>query len=262
MSEIEILRQLISYLGGQVVDDCSLSDLQDIWRGLINQRASDDLSEGYLELEDQYLSQLERPLYRLADCQKTSLPQIITFTGDMTCLAVDILVNAANSDLLGCFIPNHTCLDNAIHTFSGARLRQECQALMTEQGHKEPVGQVKVTSAYHLPAKWIYHTVGPYIPQGKPVSALRKSMLKQCYLSCLKKAEQEKVASLAFPCISTGQFGFPKAEAAQIAIQTVRDFLSESQSEMAVVFCLYTPEDQAIYGELLGEDYIKEEEKT
>lgn len=249
--EQEYLNQLIALLGGHVSDTATVSDRRRHWRGLINQTPTADVPEAYFLLEDDYLSRHHRQVYDLSDCQATQHPRLFLFKGDMTGLALDVLVNAANSDLLGCFIPNHKCLDNAIHTFAGARLRQACHRLTAEQGHREPVGHVKQTSAYHLPARAIYHTVGPFVPAGKPVSAIRQSLLRQAYLACLTKAEQDGVTSLAFPCLSTGEFGFPRDLACQIAVKTVTDFLATNQTGLVVVFVLYTKEDQELYEQLL-----------
>ncbi|MGT2866230.1 protein-ADP-ribose hydrolase [Streptococcus fryi] len=252
MNDKVLLKNLIEYLDDQVSDDVALEDLERQWRGLINQRQVETLTEAYLTLEDSYLSRKNASdVVDLSACEPTAFEHILIYKGDMIKLRVDALVNAANSELLGCFIPNHACLDNAIHTFAGARLRQACHQVMLQQGHKEPVGQVKVTDAYHLPARQIYHTVGPFIPKGKPVSPLRQGLLKQAYLSCLNQAKKDGVSSIAFPCLSTGEFGFPKDMASRISVETVRHFLATNPIELTVIFCLYTPEDELLYADLL-----------
>lgn len=252
MNDKTILKHLIEHLSSQVSDDLALEDLERQWRGLINQRQAETLTEAYLTLEDSYLSERNASdVVDLSACESTAFEHILIYKGDMTKLSVDALVNAANSELLGCFIPNHACLDNAIHTFAGARLHQACHQVMSQQGHKEPVGQVKVTDAYHLPARQIYHTVGPFIPKGKPVSALRQGLLKQAYLSCLHQAKKDGVSSIAFPCLSTGEFGFPKDVASRIAVETVRHFLATNPTDLTVIFCLYTTEDELLYADLL-----------
>lgn len=228
-------------------------ELVRVWRGLVNQRPAGPISQAYLACEEEVLTAYrERHQRSLADCQKTSHPNILLYYGDMCHLQVDAIVNAANSDLLGCFIPNHTCVDNAIHFYAGVALRKACAELMKKQGHREPVGQVKVTSGYALPARFIFHTVGPQIPQGKRPSPIRKALLRQCYLSCLNQAREQDLRSLAFCALSTGEFGYPKEEAASIAVQTVRDWLRETGDHLRVIFSLYTAEDAYYYEAELG----------
>ena len=161
-------------------------------------------------------------------------------------------MNAANSEMLGCFIPNHRCIDNAIHTFSGIELRSFCHHLMEEQGKKEPVGKAKMTPAFNLPSKYIIHTVGPFLPPGQKVTPLREQLLAGCYKSCLETAIKAGLTSIAFCGISTGEFGFPKEPAARIAVDTVNKWLQDTSSTMTVVFSTYTREDQTIYQKLLS----------
>ena len=161
-------------------------------------------------------------------------------------------MNAANSEMLGCFIPNHRCIDNAIHTFSGIELRSFCHHLMDEQGKKEPVGKAKITPAFNLPSKYIIHTVGPFLPPGQKVTPLREQLLAGCYKSCLEAAREVGLTSIAFCGISTGEFGFPKEPASRIAVDTVKKWLTETASTMTVVFSTYTKEDQSIYQNYLS----------
>ena len=154
--------------------------------------------------------------------------------------------------MLGCFIPNHRCIDNAIHTFSGIELRSFCHHLMEKQGKKEPVGKAKITPAFNLPSKYIIHTVGPFLPPGKKVTPLREQLLAGCYKSCLEAAREAGLTSIAFCGISTGEFGFPKEPAARIAMDTVNKWLQDTSSTMTVVFSTYTKEDQSIYQKLLS----------
>ena len=177
--------------------------------------------------------------------------------GDITTLAADAIVNAANSAMTGCYIPNHRCIDNAIHTFAGVQLRQHCHAYMQEQAGKkgasyaEPTGQAMLSPAYNLPSKFILHTVGPIV--GDALTEEDCKLLASCYTSCLNLASQHQLESIAFCCISTGEFHFPNDRAAEIAIRTVRDWLSghPSSTVTKVVFNVFKNEDLAIYRSLL-----------
>ena len=168
----------------------------------------------------------------------------------ITTLAVDAIVNAANSQLLGCWVPGHHCFDNAIHTFAGAQLRAECARLMDAQGHEEPTGAAKITPAFNLPARHVIHTVGP-IANGYPADSHREQ-LASCYRSCLDLAAKYSLRSIAFCCISTGIFGFPQEEAAGIAIRTVREWLEERETDIDIVFNVFDDRDEALYRKILG----------
>lgn len=180
--------------------------------------------------------------------------------GDITTLATDAIVNAANSGMTGCWAPLHYCIDNAIHTFAGIQLRYECARMMIEQGHEEPTGQAKVTLGYNLPAKHVIHTVGP-ITNGAVTDELREQ-LASSYRSCLDAAVEAGDRSIAFCCISTGVFGFPAEEAAQVAVDTVRTWLDEHETTKesddprnpvpTVVFNVFLDSDEEIYKRLLG----------
>ena len=125
--------------------------------------------------------------------------------------------------MTGCYQPCHNCIDNCIHTFAGVQLRLECAEIIRKQGYDEPTGQAKITSAYNLPCDYVIHTVGPII--NERLTEKHCELLQSCYKSCLKIAVQNNIDSIAFCCISTGVFGFPKQEAASIAVKTVREFL-------------------------------------
>ena len=165
-----------------------------------------------------------------------------------TRLAVDAIVNAANSKLLGCFVPNHSCIDNAIHTAAGVELRLACHELMQEQGRDETTGQAKITKAYNLPSRYVLHTVGPIIYE--EVTELEKRQLASSYEACLTLAYEKGLRSLAFCCISTGEFRFPNEEAAKIAIETVLQFQKE-HPDMVVIFNVFKDIDYTIYQALL-----------
>ena len=169
--------------------------------------------------------------------------------GDITTLAADVVVNAANSQLLGCWVPGHHCIDNAIHTYAGIQLRAECARIMRVQDGPEPTGLAKITEAYNLPAKWIAHTVGP-IANGSPNDEDR-ALLASCYESCMDAALELGATSIAFCCIGTGVFGFPQEEAAEIAVRTVRGWLDKSESDIHVVFDVFLESDERIYRDIL-----------
>ena len=170
--------------------------------------------------------------------------RIVFWRGDITTLAVDAIVNAANSQMLGCFVPCHGCIDNAIHSAAGVQLRNECAELMEAQGHEEPVGKAKITGGYNLPARHVIHTVGPVV--GVQVTEKQKEELASCYRSCLKLAEKSGLKSVAFCCISTGEFHFPGKLAARIAVETIDRYLSGSRLER-VVIDVFKEEDLHIY---------------
>lgn len=177
--------------------------------------------------------------------------------GDITTLAADAIVNAANSAMTGCYIPNHRCIDNAIHTFAGVQLRLYCHTYMQEQANKqagsyaEPTGHAMLSPAYNLPSKFILHTVGPIV--GDALTEEDGKLLASCYTSCLNLASQHQLESIAFCCISTGEFHFPNDRAAEIAIRTVRDWLIRHPSSTVtkVVFNVFKNEDLEIYRSLL-----------
>ena len=179
-------------------------------------------------------------------------PRLSLWRGDITTIRTDVIVNAANSALLGCFQPLHACIDNAIHSAASPGLRQECADIMAARGRPEPTGTATVTGGYHLPAAHVIHTVGPIV-QGEPTSE-HEALLASSYQSCLLAAEDLRATSIALFCISTGIFGYPKAEAATIAVRTVREVLPHFQSLTKVVFNVFDPIDESIYRNLLGPD--------
>ncbi|MBQ7220951.1 MAG: protein-ADP-ribose hydrolase [Synergistaceae bacterium] len=244
----------ISYLTDYLLDEMpeykqsaqSIHDPKMLLRSLMNVRPPMKLSPDFLKVQDEYLSS-ERESKGVVDVEALPeiLPHISLWQGDITRLKADAIVNAANSELLGCFIPCHRCIDNAIHSAAGLQLRDECYHLMTEQGHDEPTGSAKITKGYNLPAKHVIHTVGPIV-RGKLTGEHRKE-LESCYRSCLELAENEGLKSIALCCISTGEFHFPNDEAASIAVRTVRDFLMKAESVNRVVFNVFKASDMMIY---------------
>ena len=155
--------------------------------------------------------------------------------------------------MLGCFVPGHSCIDNAIHTYAGMQLRLACANLMRAQGHAEPTGQVKVTPAFNLPSRYIFHTVGPVVAGHNP-GPREELLLRRCYEGCLVQATERGLRTLAFCCISTGVFGYPPEAAARVAVDVVRRHLACNDFKLKVVFDVFLPSDQAIYAKLLDKD--------
>ncbi len=219
-------------------------------RGLLNIRPPMPVSEDFIAVQDEYLrEELER---RGITDYKTLSPAadgIYLWQGDITTLKCDAIVNAANSKMLGCFCPNHRCIDNCIHTFSGVQLRLACDELMKNQGFDEPTGRAKITPAFNLPCKNVIHTVGPIV-SGR-LTEKDCELLRSCYRSCLEIAEENKLKSIAFCCISTGEFHFPNRAAAEIAVDTVKQYKQKNQSGIEVIFNVFKDEDHEIYRELL-----------
>lgn len=224
--------------------------LMTMFRGLVNTRMPYPISDYFLEVQNEFLQEWHaaREKNSLQDMMEID-PQIYLWQGDITSLEVDAIVNAANSEFLGCFIPNHRCIDNEIQTKGGYQIRLDMAHIRQEQGRKEPIGRAKITSGHNLPAKYIIHTVAP-ITMGK-ISAVKSYMLSDCYKSVLKLADDYQLESLAICCIGTGQFGFPQEEAADIAIQTVKNYFQENQSKLKVIFNVFEDKDLEIYKEKL-----------
>ncbi len=222
-------------------------------RALMNLRPPLPLRQDFLELQDAFLS-AEREEKGVVDIwtlpSAAADPRLILWQGDITRLQADAVVNAANSALLGCFHPCHGCIDNAIHSAAGLQLREECHRIMEVQEHEEAVGQAKLTGGYNLPARYVLHTVGP-LTNGKPTERQRKE-LASCYASCLQLAAERQLETVAFCCISTGEFRFPNREAAKTAVDTVTGFLQTASSLKRVIFNVYKDIDYGIYRELLG----------
>jgi O-acetyl-ADP-ribose deacetylase (regulator of RNase III) len=224
-----------------------------VLRSLFNIRMPLPVTDEFLAVQDAYLQEeiRKKGVTALSDLEPVQ-KGIYLWRGDITTLQCDGIVNAANSQMLGCFCPNHGCIDNAIHTFAGVQLRLACADLMKRQGHEEETGKAKITPAFNLPCDYVIHTVGPII-RGRLTNKDEK-LLASCYRSCLELAEQNGVKSIAFCCISTGEFHFPNDKAAEIAIQAVKDFKAQTHSEVKVVFNVFKDIDYKIYRELLGSD--------
>ncbi|MBR4192776.1 MAG: protein-ADP-ribose hydrolase [Oscillospiraceae bacterium] len=218
-------------------------------RSLFNIRLPGAVDESFLTVQDEYLREETRKKGVTALAELTQVaPGLYLWQGDITTLACDAIVNAANSGMTGCYQPCHNCIDNCIHSWAGVQLRNACAELMERQGYEEPTGRAKLTPAYNLPCKYVIHTVGPIV-QGR-LTKRQEELLASCYRACLALAEENGLKSVAFCCISTGVFGFPQGRAAEIALQTVREY--QTHSDIEVIFNVFKDEDYAIYRALLG----------
>ena len=220
-------------------------------RALLNLREPVPAAPELLRMQDEYLQcELSRRGVTNADALEALQPGICLWRGDITTLRCDAIVNAANSALLGCFCPNHGCIDNAIHTYAGIQLRLACKAIMDAQGHEEPAGAAKLTLAYNLPCRYVLHTVGPIVRE--QVTEKDERLLASCYRACLDLAAEHALRSVAFCCISTGEFHFPHELAAQIAIRSVSSHEAVRQGRIRVIFNVFKEQDEVLYKRLLG----------
>ncbi len=219
-------------------------------RGLMNVRAPGEIGADFLAVQDDYLraETAAKGITALADLTAVE-PGLYLWQGDITTLAVDAIVNAANSGMTGCYVPGHNCIDNCIHTFAGVQLRLDCARLMAEQGHPEPTGSAKITPGYDLPCRYVLHTVGPIVEGA--LTAEHREQLRSCYVSCLELAAAQGLESVAFCGISTGVFRFPKQEAARIAVDTVRSWLWDHRGPEKVIFVVHSGENYRIYEQAL-----------
>ncbi|MDR0289758.1 MAG: protein-ADP-ribose hydrolase [Treponema sp.] len=251
MNYAQQLDFLIHSLSPQTEIPQGIDDKWRLFRSLVNVREPSPLADEFFSVQDNLLQSMiaEKGITDVNDLEPLR-NNLYLWRGDITTLKVGAIVNAANSALLGCFLPCHACIDNTIHTFSGVQLRLECAKIMQKQGHPEPTGRAKLTPAFNLPSGFILHTVGPIIR-----GSLRdedKQLLADCYRSCLSLAEEHKIESVAFCCISTGEFHFPNEDAAHIAVDTVSDFLPACKYIKKIVFNVFKEQDEKIYRRLLG----------
>ena len=256
MTQSERLLYLIQYLLNESDETSSFRIPADepakkrLLRSLMNIRPPRPAAKDFLDVQDEYLreEQAGKGIVSLADIPLVK-PGIYLWQGDITRLSADAVVNAANSAMLGCFVPCHGCIDNAIHSAAGIQLRLECSRIMEQQNTKEPAGTAKITNAYNLPCRYVLHTVGPIICE--KVTQADCALLSDCYRSCLELAAQYQLNSIAFCCISTGEFHFPNETAAEIAVQTVIDYQKRNPG-MEVIFNVFKDRDYEIYKRLLG----------
>lgn len=229
----------------------SRSDDQKILlRSLMNIRMPDQIDPEFLQIQDEYLQQvnMEKGIITLDNLQELQ-KDLYLWKGDITRLKAGAIVNAANSGMTGCYQPCHNCIDNCIHTYAGVQLRLKCAELMENQGYEEPTGQAKITPAYNLPCDYVIHTVGPIV-QG-PLTEKHENLLRSCYNSCLEAADANHVESIAFCCISTGVFMFPNERAAEIAVQTAKEYKRRTKSSIKVIFNVFKDLDETLYRNLL-----------
>ena len=253
----------------------NLEERQQLMRSLLNIRPPMPVSEEFLQAQDAELqAQLEDKgivdvtsqtpsgdsggrcvgvSYRRPERRDLGQrPSIIEWQGDITRLKVDAIVNAANSRMLGCFVPMHRCIDNSIHSAAGVQLRLACEEMM--QGGEEPTGSARITPGFNLPAKFVLHTVGPIVTTARPLRQ-QEVQLASCYLSCLELADKNGLQSIAFCCISTGEFRFPNDLACEIAVRTVREYLaSHPETNLkTIVFNTFKDIDHELYRHALAE---------
>ena len=219
-------------------------------RSLMNVRMPGTATQEFLAVQDAYLQEetVEKEIVELEELEPMQ-EGIYLWQGDITRLRCDAVVNAANSGMTGCYAPCHGCIDNCIHTFSGIQLRLACAELMEKQGHKEETGKAKITPGFNLPCRYVIHTVGPIV-SGR-LTDKHRELLASCYHSCMELAEENSLESIAFCCISTGEFHFPNDTAAQIAVRTVKEFMQKKSGIKKLIFNVFKDIDKQIYENLL-----------
>ncbi len=245
----------------------SLGEAKNVIRSLMNIRMPGDLPDGLVESQDSYLQEelKAKGIVKIEDiptikeaynCKSFCAEKISLWQGDITRLKAGAVVNAANSQLLGCFVPCHRCIDNAIHSAAGLQLREECNHIMSHrrlkygQKYVEPTGTATLTSGYNLPSKYVIHTVGPIV-NGRLNDRLCQD-LRNCYENVLECCLEHNIRSVAFCCISTGEFHFPKDKAAEIAWETVTAFLKKHSDPMErIIFNVFKDSDRSIYEKFL-----------
>ena len=256
MTQTERRRYLIAVLlkeqpqYSKIEIPCDEQGQKTLLRSLFNIRMPEPATEEFLTVQNAYLQEETRRkgITALSDLEPVQ-KEIYLWRGDITTLQCDGIVSAANSQMLGCFVPCHGCIDNAIHTYAGVQLRLECSELMKQQGHGEETGRARLTKAYNLPCRYVLHTVGPIVHGS--LTKKDKELLASCYQSCLELAERNGLKSIAFCCISTGEFHFPNDKAAQIAVETVKRYKEQAHSKIEVIFNVFKELDYNIYRELL-----------
>ena len=243
-----LLEILCEERGESVPENLSGKDKADLFRALCNVRPPRPVTDEFIALQDEYLRQktMERGVADVKGFEYKD--NIALWEGDITRLNADAIVNACNSALLGCFTPLHNCIDNIIHSNAGVQVRLDCDAIM--RGGREKNGGVKVTKAYNLPSKYIFHTVGPVVCGGRP-GAENVRDLTNCYRACLKGADEMRLESIAFCCISAGVLGYPKQDAWALAFSTVKNYLAAG-SKLKVIFSVFWDEDARLYARGLG----------
>lgn len=236
----------------------NIMDKKNLYRSLCNIREPRLISREYLQVENEYLQEElnNKGIAKVEDIKPISQTikesnlenrdKICLWQGDITTLQIECIVNAANSQGLGCFVPCHKCIDNQINSYAGIGLRLECNEIMKEKDYFLHTGESFITKGYNLPSKYVIHTVGPIIYND--VTEKEKLQLVNCYTNSLKLATENGIKQIAFPCISTGEFRFPKDKASMLAILAVQNFLKEHRDALdKVIFNVYGEEDYKIY---------------
>ena len=248
METLDRLIEILSEERGEASPKLTDEQKPDYFRALCNVRPPAPITDEFLRLEAEYLSARLRKGGVTEASSLNFRDGVALFRGDITTLNADAIVNAGNAAMLGCFRPLHGCIDNAIHSAAGVRLRLDCNEIM--KGREAKNGEVVVTKGYNLPCKFVFHTVGPVV-YGRVTDENRVS-LRRCYDNCLEKADEMRLKTVAFCCISTGVFGYPQEEAARLAASTVKDYLARTKSGLKVIFDVFTEKDYEIYGRILG----------
>lgn len=245
---VELLKEQPGYANMQIPPETARQKV--LLRSLMNIRMPRKMDNAFLQIQDAYLSEEneKKGIVTLTDIREVQ-PDLSIWKGDITRLGVGAIVNAANSGMTGCYQPCHNCIDNCIHTYAGIQLRNYCNDMMIKQGHEEPTGQAKITPAFNLPCDYVIHTVGPIV-QGE-LTEEHERLLISCYEACLRMAEEHEVRSIAFCCISTGVFMFPNKRAAELAVQTVKQYKEKTKSKIKVIFNVFKEEDERLYKQLL-----------
>ena len=237
----------------------NINEKKKLYRSLCNIREPKTISKEYLQIESEFLKEElknkkvtgSEDIKTIKESNLINKDKICLWQGDITTLKIQAIVNAANSRGLGCFIPCHKCIDNQINTFAGISLRLDCNEIMKEKNYNLKTSEAIITKGYNLPAEYVIHTVEPIIYD--KVTDLEEKQLAECYINSLNLAIKNKIKTIAFPCISTGEFRFPKELACKIAINTVDEFLTKYPKNFdKVLFNVYNEEDLKIY-----EKYIK-----
>ena len=255
---MEKLLYLINYLAKESKIDIgeipsNEIELKNLFRSLMNMRPPNDISEDYLKVEDEFLQEeLDKKFITDIENLKPIKNNLYLWKGDITALKIDAIVNAANSTMLGCFYPLHNCIDNAIHSAAGTRLRLFCRDVINKCGGSLGTGDAKITPAFNLTCKYVLHTVGPIIKD--KVGKKDESLLYSCYKSSLNLVLENDIESVAFCCISTGEFRFPNDLAVDIALSSVNDFLRENKEQnIKIVFNVFKDIDYELYNKKLKE---------
>ena len=220
-------------------------------RGYMNERLSLPIPQDLLDIQDRlfWTESIERGIVDVGQFPEIEYG-ISQWEGDITRLNADAVVNAANDRLLGCFLAGHHCIDNVIHSFAGMQLRRDCARIMAQQGHPEEAGEAKITRAYNLPSKYVLHTVGPMV--GREPTRIQSGELRSCYISCLDLAAEMGLRSVAFCCVATGVFNFPRAAAAEIAVGAAVNWkMHHRDSKLKIIFNTFQKEDTEIYQNIL-----------